>query len=498
MTEERGALLGKALRAFKWNAIGIAARIFLQFAVMVALARMIGPEDFGLFGGSMLVFGPAALIAELGFGIALVQRKDVSDDDRRVAWFWLVVSHLVVATAIVAGAPLLAKLLGDSTLQDGIRWMALALAITAFLVLPMAELRRRIDFRTLQTAQVGGYFAGYVVVGIPLAVLGHGGWSLIAALMVQQAAMVVICRRIAPQPLLPRVGRLPDGLRAFGVRVVGSNIANWITENVDNLLVSRFRGLADLGLYSVSYSLARTPTNHVVNMVQQVVFAASSRAQDDEASLRRGYLALLKAIGLVTFPVFFGAAVVADSVIAGLYGARWVEAAPVFGALCVAMPFHALMAVAGPILWGRGRTNVELRVQTGVALALVAILFILKDRSLSLLAWGVCVVYVGRAIFMTAALAGDLQVRWREVAAALASPLALAAVSMVVLWLVDGYVENLDFNAVMRLACLIGTAGSALAVFALAFLPRVLGHELAFVLNRFPLLRRWCALRTSG
>lgn len=498
MIEERSALLGKALRAFKWNAIGVAARILLQFAVMVALARMIGPEDFGLFGGSMLVFGPAALIAELGFGIALVQRKDVSDDDRRMAWFWLVVSHIAVAAAIIVTAPLLANLLGDSQLQEGIRWMALALAITAFLVLPMAELRRRLDFRTLQTAQVGGYFAGYVLVGIPLAASGHGGWSLIAALVVQQAAMVVICRRIAPQPLLPRAGRLPDGLRAFGVRVVGSNIANWITENLDNLLVSRLRGLADLGLYSVSYNLARTPTNHVVNMVQQVVFAASSRAQDDEASLRRGYLALLKAIGLVTFPVFFGAAIVANSVIAGLYGTRWAEAAPVFAALCVAMPFHALMAVAGPILWGRGRTNVELRVQTGVALALVAVLFFLKDRSLAVLAWGVCVVYIGRAAFMTAALACDLRMRWREVTAALSSPLALAVVSVVVLRLVDGHFENFELSAVMRLACLIGTAGSALAVVALAFLPHVLGHELAFVLNRFPLLRRCCALRNPG
>ena len=65
-------------------------------------------------------------------------------------------------------------------------------------------------------------------------------------------------------------------------------------------------------------------------MIQQVVFASSSRVQDDDAALVRGYLALLKAVGLVTLPVFFGAAVVAGSVIEGLYGARWSAAAPVF------------------------------------------------------------------------------------------------------------------------------------------------------------------------
>lgn len=498
MNSDRTVLLGKALRAFKWNALGVVARILLQLGVMVVLARLVDPAGFGFFGGSMLVYGIAVLMADLGLGIALVQRGEVTDDIRRAAWTHLLLSHAAVAAGVYWGAPWFAALLGAPDVQDGIRAMALAILVTGFMVLPAAELRRRIDFRRLQLAQVAGYFAGFVLTAIPLAVLGWGGWSLVAALLVQQLVMAAICTHAAPHPLRPRWAALPDGLATFGLRVVGSNLANWTTENLDNLLVARFKGLSALGMYSVSYNLARTPVNHVVNTIQQVVFATSSRAQEDHASLARGYLALLKAVALVTLPVFFGAAVVADSVIAGLYGARWSAAGPVFAALCVAMPFHALMAVAGPILWGRGRTGVELKVQIAVAVALLVVLMLLIRYSLTVLAWGVCAVYAARAIWMTAALARDLDIPLARIVRALRSPLLVTAAAMLLLAGIEILLTGMHAGAVLRLAGLIGATGAGLLLVGVLWPRQVLGDELAFLVARLPLLQRLSAIHSAG
>lgn len=498
MSTQRASLLGKAMRAFKWNVLGVVLRIVLQFGVMVALARLVEPGDFGFFGGSLLIYGFAVLIADLGLGMALVQRPELSAETRRAAWGHFLPSHLLVASAVYLGAPWFAALLGTAGLQDGIRAMAPAVLITAFMVLPTVELRRRLDFRTLQMAQVSGYFAGYVLTAIPLAILGWGGWSLVMALLVQQMVMAAITFRAAPQALRPRWAKLPDGLLHFGLRVIGSNVANWATENLDNLLVARFKGLSALGMYSVSYSLARTPVNHVVNMIQQVVFATSSRVQDEDASLVRGYLALLKAVGLVTLPVFFGAAIVAGSVIEGLYGARWSAAAPVFAALCVAMPFHALMAVAGPILWGRGRTGVEVKVQIGVALALLVVLLLLRDQSLAVLAWGVCAVYAGRALWLTSALANELAIVPARILRALLSPAVLALVTMALLSLLDHLLASHAASAVLHLAGLVGGAGALLLLIIAFWLRLVLGDELAFLFARLPFLQRLAAVRGAG
>lgn len=498
MVADRASLLDKAMRAFKWNVLGVVMRILLQFGVMVALARLIEPADFGFFGGSLLVYGFAVLVADLGLGTALVQRQELTADMRRAAWGRLLLSHLAVAACLYLGAPWFAALLGSADLQDGIRAMAPVVLITALMVMPMVELRRRIDFRRVQMAQVAGYFMGYVLTAIPLAVLGWGGWSLVMALLVQQVVMAAISIHAAPQPLRPRWEKLPEGLPAFGLRVVGNNLANWVTENIDNLLVARFKGLTALGVYSVSYNLARTPVNHVVNMIQQVVFATSSRVQDDDEGLARGYLALIKAVGLVALPVFFGAAVVADSVIEGLYGARWSQAAPAFAALCVAMPFHALMAIAGPILWGRGRTGVELRVQIAMAAVLLLVLLALRDQSLAVLAWGVCSIYAGRAIWLNGALARDLAIAPARILRALLSPAVLAVVTMALLSLLDNLFASLTASAELRLAGLVGGAAAGLLLIMACWPRRLLGEELAFLFTRLPFLQRLNSLRGAG
>lgn len=491
MATTRTTLLDQALGAFKWNAIGTVLRVGLQFGVMIALARLITPADFGFFGVSLLVFGLGVLIADLGLGMALVQCPQLDMDVRRSAWGQLLLSHALTATVMYLGAPWFAALLGTPDVQDGIRAMALAVLVSAFMVLPMVELRRRIDFRQVQMAQVSGYFAGYVLTAIPLALLGWGGWSLVMALVVQQTVMTALCIRAAPQPLRARWRRLPPGLPSFGLRVVGNNLANWVTENLDNLLVARLKGVTALGMYSVSRNLARTPVNHVVTMVQQVIFATSSRIQDDDVSLVRGYLALLKAIGLLTLPVFLGAAVVADSVIEGLYGPPWRPAGPVFAALCVAMPFHALMAIAGPILWGRGRTGVEIRVQITVAAALLLVLLALRHQSLATLAWGVCAVYAGRAIWLTGALARDLSIPPARILQALLGPGLLAAATMALLLVLEHLLARTSISAEWQLAGLMAGAGALLLLIVTCWPRQVLGEELAFLSNRLPrLLRR--------
>lgn len=498
MNSDRGVLAGRAVHAFKWNVLGVGARTLLQFGAMVPLARLVEPAGFGFSGACMLAYGISALLAERGFGIALVQRAAFPESLRGVVWGRLLLSHGLLAAALFGAAPWLAGQFDAPGLQDGMRFMALVVLVTSLTVLPTVELRRRIDFRRIQAAQVSGYFAGYVLTAIPLAVLGWGGWSLLMAMLVQQAVIAGMVMRAAPSSLRPSWGGLPQGLPTFGWRVVGSNIANWVTENVDNLLIGRFKGVAALGLYSVSYNLARTPVNHVVNTIQQVVFATASRVGADDDALARGYLALCRAVGLVALPVFFGAAVVADSVVQGLYGDRWAQAAPVFAALCVAMPFHALMAIAGPILWGRGRTGVEVKVQAVVAAVLAVLLLVLMDRSLTVLAWAVCGLYVLRAIWMTVALARDLTIPAARILRALAVPVLLAAASMVVLGVLQAVLAAAGVAGAPRLLALIGGAGLVLVPAVLLWPRQILGDDLAVLVARLPLLARLRTVRGAA
>jgi len=271
-------------------------------------------------------------------------------------------------------------------------------------IVPLALLKRDMEFKTVQIVQVISYLIGYMLVGVGFALAGAGVSSLVAAWIGQStlsAGMFYVARRHSMRPMM-RGG--DSGLKKFGVRVLFTNMANWVIENVDNLLVGKVFGPTALGLYSVSYNLVRTPANHLVVTLQTVLFPVSARAQDNPGSLRRAYLIVVAGVALVAFPVFAGIATVTDTLIAALFGQQWAAAGSVLLPLSLSMMLHAVMAVAGPVLWGKGAAGAEMRVQFWVGIAFVAALLVASRYSVTAMAWAVCGVYGLRVVGMTAAL----------------------------------------------------------------------------------------------
>ncbi len=117
----------------------------------------------------------------------------------------------------------------------------------------------------------------------------------------------------------------------------------------------------------------------------------------------------------ITLLVFFGAfipvigAAVSGTVVEAFFGNKWIDAVPILMPLALAMILHALMAVAGPVLWGQGAAGRELKVQFWVALTLVAALLVAARFSMVAVAWAVLTVYAIRLAWMTVVLMLHIQ-----------------------------------------------------------------------------------------
>lgn len=457
-----GALSERALAAAKWSYLGVAARVLSQFIAQIILARLLGPVPFGMFGICMLTVGMASIISEMGLGPALVQKRILTEADIRVAFTRVVAASAGLALLLALVAPLLAQFFDDPALTWPLRGIALSVVIASFSVVPRSLLERRLAMRTVQIAQVVSYIMGFVVVGTGLALTGAGVWSLVGALVAQSLTEAVLVYRAAPYTLRPLLVAEDRALQSFGGRVLLTNLSNWASENVDNLLVGKLLGVQALGLYSVSYNLMRTPINHLVFTLQQVLFSASARMQDDAAALGRAYLMTLNAILLVSLPTFIAAGVLSETLVAALYGQKWLAAAPVLLPLALAMPVHAAMAIAGPILGGRGMVGKELKVQFWSALLLIGAIFVSTRFSLEVLAWSVFGVYLVRSVWMTAVLIRVLGVPAHAVLALLRATLPFSLAVAGTLFAADYWLQMLGVLAPLRLVFALAL-GAALA-----------------------------------
>lgn len=483
----------RSLAAVKWSYLGVVARIVTQLVVQIALARLLGPEVFGLFAAALLVLGIGGIVVEMGLGSALIQKRDLTESDVRFAFTWVLLASFAMAVAVFLLSGYFADFFDDSRIADVLRGLTPAFIIQALGIVPVSLLKRELAFKAVQGVLITSYLGGYLIIGVGAALLGAGVWSLVAAWIAQNTLATIsllAIRRHSAKPLFRDRSSLFKG---FGSRVLLTNLLNWIIENVDNLLVGRFFGPTALGLYSVSYNLVRNPANHLVVTLQTVLFPVSARAQDNLDGLRRAYLTVLAGVALIAFPLFTGVAAVAGTVVEALFGSQWIESVPILMPLSIAMIVHAAMAISGPILWGMGAAGTELKVQAVIGVIFVATLFMASRISLQMMAWAVCFVYCLRWVGMTATLLRKLHIPVRAGLSSLRGAI-LASLITTSLLLISDHIFS-ELAPFTRLAIDIVLSGIVLLMFVYKMPNFALSVELAQILHGIiapvPILSKW-------
>jgi PST family polysaccharide transporter len=399
---------GKTLSALKWGYGGAAARAVLQLGVQMMLARLLGPEAFGQAMAAVMVMGIGWILSEGGFGSALIQRAEVTDEDVGFALGWVLLLSGGAGLLVMATSPWLAQWLGGPQLQPLIAASGLLIPLQAVGNIPASLMRRNFDVRRSQFIHLGSYVITYGGVGLPLAWMGAGAWSLLVAAGLQIVLSLAGNYWVVRHTLRPRLRGAP-GLARFGTQVTAANVIGWIAENSDRLMISRYWGSWALGEYTAAINLSRAPAGLLVSAAQSVTLASASRLQDEPERLGKSYLALLGLVTLVTGPLVTLAALHAEAIVHIVYGARWPNTAPLFAALCAALPSYALLTVSGPVLWALDAVRQDIYTQAFVLLAMFLGFFAMQDQPLSMAVWMVPMLFTVRALWVHA----ELSVRLR-------------------------------------------------------------------------------------
>lgn len=424
-------LRSRSIGGVLWSAAGSGARVLLQLLAQVLLARLLGPEQFGLFALAMVVIALGGLFAEAGLAYGLIQARSVSDDDVRFVFTWHLLLGGAVAAALAAGADAIAALMGEPRVAGVLRWLALGLLVNSLAAPAGCLLRRRLAFRWLNLASVASYAVGFVGVGVPLALAGAQAGALVAAYLVQSTVQLVLLYGHVRHP----VGWLPwhAGARAqlaFGATVLATSSVNWFLAGVDRLVIGRLFSAAAAGLYANFHNLVNAPASMLLSMVQSVLYPAGAQVQDQRERLRTALLTMIAAVAALVAPAFAAIAAVPHTIALGLYGERWAGGAELLPALALAMPFAVLAGVTTPMLWNAGRTRTELALQLPISLAWVAACVALAATgSLAAVAWGLAAFTALRAALLVAATLRALALPARALAAPLAGGIVVTALT---------------------------------------------------------------------
>ncbi|MCA1979120.1 MAG: lipopolysaccharide biosynthesis protein [Thiobacillus sp.] len=483
MTAVQSSLGARSVSAFLWGGGGAFLRLFMQMGAQIVLARLLGPEQYGLFAMSVVVMSFAAFFSDIGMAYGLIQQKTLDESHVRFVFGW----QLILGTAVALVLALLAHPLADFFREPRLPAIILALAPLAFLqavsAVSLNLLKRELDFKTLQIAQTVAYFFGYVCLGIPLALGGAGVWALVAAWGAQSLISLALIYRAARHPLVP-VFTHPDArsMGHFGGTVLLTNMTNWLIGNVDRTVVARTLDSASMGIYSNAYNLVNTPSSTVLGFMQPVMYSACARVQEDPQRIRKAYLLLMAGIGLTVMPVFFAMSAVSETLVLALYGPHWAQAAEVLRPIALAMPVALLWGITTPVLWNTGQVTLEFKLQLPLAGLWLLGAWAAAQASLAALAWTVLGLFILRTLVFTRLAIRQISVRWLDCARALRGGLVLAACAMLAGWGADHVLAATLPGSQIRLAAIVLACAAAVGL-ALRLLPGLFIPELADMLR---------------
>ncbi|NGN93034.1 oligosaccharide flippase family protein [Nocardioides sp. KC13] len=457
-----GPVAGRVSRGLGWGLGGtIAMRVgSVLFGILVA--RLVAPEEFGVYAVALTVWTILSTLADLGLGADLVRAADMEPRAPTVASIGLGVSVSLGVTMVLAAEPI-ALAFGSPESVDVIRLMAVSIAVFGFTIVPSARLTRAYRQGALFGINALGLLAS-VVVSLGLILGGVGAEALacgqIACQSVIAVGLFVVTRTV------PRLGYDPALAReslVFCLPLAAANLLSWLLLSLDNLIVSRTLGPEQLGLYVLAFNISSWPMSALGAAIRVVALPAFSQASSPEVR-NRGLVLCIAPLVTVSTLISLGLAAAAIPLVTLIYGDRWEPAAAALTGLAVFGGSRVLLDLVATFLVAAGETRAVLAVQVAWVLAMVPAMVLGVTRwGLAGAGWTHVAVVVAVVVPLYLRALGKVGIPPGELLRPVVVPLVAAVPAAIACIWFNGLGSN-------RLLTLVGVAALVLALYGLPLL----------------------------
>lgn len=386
--EEMSPLRRSVVSGAKWGTASAGAIFVLGLAQTATLAHLLTPTDFGLMAAAAVVLGLARSFADLGLSSAIVARQ-IRDQETLSSLYWAsLIAGLAMFGIVLALMPLMVRFYREPQLYHIIPWAALS-----FVIIPIGQQFQMILQMDLQVERLVKVDVASAVVALLVAVgaalAGAGALALVFGYLARVGVTSLLFaiwgwKHSRPSLRLRRSDL--DGYISFGLYQMGERTANFLSANVDYLLVGRYLGLDALGAYSIAYQLVVKPVFELNPILTRVAFPAFSKKQDDDPALARGYLEVIRLIAFIIVPTMAAVAALAPVIVPVLFGDKWNASIVLLQILAVVGITRGLTSPVGDLVLAKNRPDLNFRVNAVLLVIMAGAIFAAVHVSLNAVA----------------------------------------------------------------------------------------------------------------
>lgn len=357
---QQESLKNKTIKGVGWSAADALLGQGVTFIVGLVLARLLSPDEYGLIGICLIFTTVLNGIVDSGFSNALICKKEVTDEDYNTMFMTNMAISIVLYVLLFISAPLVSDFFHRIELTALVRVTGLILFLNALSITQVTILTKNIDFKTKTKASlVSAIISG--VIGIVMAFMGYGVWSLVAQQLSKQL-LYTLCLWVLNK-WWPKFTFYNDSFKymwGFGWKLLVSGILNNVWNQLYQVVIGRCYTSSTLGHYTRANECASIFSSNLTTIIQRVTFPVLSELQDDKKKLLVSYRKLIKVSMFVTVICMFALGAMAEPMIYSLIGPQWHQAATFLPFICITMSLYPLHAINLNMLQVQGRSDLFL------------------------------------------------------------------------------------------------------------------------------------------
>lgn len=373
--QDSKTLSGEVFKGTKWYTAMRWSIRGLGFISSAILARLLLPEDFGLVAIVMVICGLLAIVFDFGVNWALVQNNKATDDHFDTAWTLRLIESLVIAALLGGFSTLIASSYGDVRLEAICQILAIGTVIRGFenigTVKFLKDMKFSKDFLNNVLPKVVS-----TILTIGLAFYYKSYMALIIGTVLHDIVVVIISYLIVNYRPKFSLKKLSD-IWSFSQWLLVRNIADYISEQGDLLLLSLFTTPKNIGFYRWSTELSFMAISEVQEPFERAIVPAMAKIKDDQDRLIGAYLKAMSMLALVATPCAFGFGGVALEFIPIFLGGgnKWLPVIPLVEGLVIYAMFTSLYVTSIDLLTVSGNVKYTAYIYWAQALVTIASLY---------------------------------------------------------------------------------------------------------------------------
>lgn len=369
-----GRLGHKTLKGTVWSAVDRFSVQCVAFAVTIVMANLLTPGEFGLVGMLAVFIAVSQSLIDCGFSQALIRKQDRNSTDTSTVFYFNIAVGVVLYLIMYAAAPLIARFYRQPQLDSLVKVLGLVMVFNSLAVVQRALLTVRVDFRSQAKASLSAAVISGII-GITLARLGYGVWSLVYQQLTSSMLNTLFLWLVARwRPSAQFSWKSFRELFSFGSRLAVAGLIDTLYKQGWPLVIGRFFSAGTLGYYSNAQRFADLPSSNFTGIFQRVTYPVLCTIQNDRERLISAYSRCIRIAAFCIFPLMGGLAGVARPLIHVSLGEQWTFAAVLLSLLCAQMMWYPIHALNLNLLQVTGRSGVFLKLEIYKKIAGVAIL----------------------------------------------------------------------------------------------------------------------------